>query len=239
MSSAYGNPYSVAQADVSERAAFIRRTYAHLAGAVLALICIDFVLLNTPAVRSFIENIFFRGSSGGSMLWLGVLGAFMVISWLATSFANNPGNKNMQYLGLGLYTFAWAVMFLPILMLAQYKTGDNTLITKAGICTGTVFAALTMIAMFTRADFSFLRGFLMIGGFVALGAIIAGVLFGFSLGVWFSAAMVLFASISILYNTSEIIHNYNTDQHVAAALSLFGSVAMLFWYILRIFMSRE
>jgi FtsH-binding integral membrane protein len=96
-----------------------------------------------------------------------------------------------------------------------------------------------MVAFFTRADFSFLRSFLMIGGFVAIGAIVCGLIFDFNLGVWFSAAMVLFASISILYNTSQVLHNYSTNQHVAAALSLFGSVAMLFWYILRIFMSRE
>ena len=75
--------------------------------------------------------------------------------------------------------------------------------------------------------------------FVALGAIVCGVIFSFNLGVWFSAAMVLFASIAILYDTSNILHNYRTDQYVAAALSLFGSIAMLFWYILRIFMSRE
>lgn len=235
MSYSYGNPYTVADAEASVRATFIKKVYLHLAAAIALLVGIEAVLLNSPIGYKLASLILGAGGMG----WLGVLGGFMVISWLATSFASNSSSKGMQYLGLGLYTVAWAIMFLPILLIAMQMTGDATLIKKAGICTGAVFGALTMIAFFTRADFSFFRGFLMIGGFVALAAIVCSVFMGFTLGVWFSAAMVLFASISILYNTSNIIHNYHPDQYVAAALSLFGSVAMLFWYILRIFMSRE
>ena len=161
----------------------------------------------------------------------------MIVSMVATTFANSQKSTGMQYLGLGLYTVAWAIMFLPILYIAQSM--GNGVIAKAGICTGAVFGALTMIAFVTKADFSFLRGIVMIGSFVAIGAIVSGLIFDFDLGLWFSAAMVLLASITILYNTSNIIHQYSPGQHVAAALSLFGSVAMLFWYILRIFMSRE
>jgi FtsH-binding integral membrane protein len=78
----------------------------------------------------------------------------------------------------------------------------------------------------------------MIGGFVALGLIVASFLFGFELGLLFSAGMVLLAGASILYTTSNLLHHYRTDQHVAAALELFAAVALLFWYILRIFMRR-
>ncbi len=235
MSTTYGTPYPVAQAEASERASFIRRTYAHLAAAILALIGLETLLFTSGIAETIARTIF----GFGGMSWLLILGGFMVVSWMATNFASSPNSQGMQYLGLALYTAAWAVLFVPILWMARQMTGDNELILKAGFCTGAVFVGLTMIAFFTRADFSFFRSFLMIGGFVALGAIIAGAIFGFSLGIWFSAAMVLFASISILYNTSNIIHHYHTGQHVAAALSLFGSIAMLFWYILRIFMARD
>ena len=77
----------------------------------------------------------------------------------------------------------------------------------------------------------------MIGGFVAMGLIVASMLFGFSLGLWFSGAMILFAAGSVLYSTSNIIHEFHTDQHVAASLSLFSSVGLLFWYILQFMMS--
>ena len=69
-----------------------------------------------------------------------------------------------------------------------------------------------------------------------LGLIVASFIFPISLGLWFSGAMVVFASGAILYNTSNLLHRYDPDQYVAAALSLFASVALLFWYVLQILM---
>ena len=43
----------------------------------------------------------------------------------------------------------------------------------------------------------------------------------------------------ILYYTSNILHQYRTDQYVAAALALFASVALLFWYVIQIFMASR
>ena len=77
----------------------------------------------------------------------------------------------------------------------------------------------------------------MIGGFVAIGLIVASYLFGFNLGIIFCGAMALFAGVAILRDTSNIIHKYGTEQYVAASLGLFASVALLFWYILQILMS--
>ncbi len=92
----------------------------------------------------------------------------------------------------------------------------------------------TFTAFTSGADFSFLRGALTIGSFVALGLIVASILFGFTLGLLFSLAMVVFAAGAILYQTSNVLRHYRTDQHVAAALALFAAVALLFWYVLRI-----
>jgi len=74
---------------------------------------------------------------------------------------------------------------------------------------------------------------------VALGLIVAGAIFGFNLGLWFSAGMVLLAAGAILYTTSNVLHHYGEDQYVGASLELFAAVAILFWYVLRIFMSRD
>jgi FtsH-binding integral membrane protein len=72
---------------------------------------------------------------------------------------------------------------------------------------------------------------------VAIGAIIASVIFGFSLGIWFSALMVVFAGAAVLYDTSKIIHDYPTDRPAGAALHLFASIALMLWYVLRILIS--
>jgi len=113
------------------------------------------------------------------------------------------------------------------------------LVFKAGLLTGALVAGISLVAFTTKKDFSFLGGFLKIGGFIIMGLIVLSFIPGINLdlGVWFSAAMVIFASISVLYTTSNIIHQYNTNQYVAASLGLFASVALLFWYILRILMS--
>src|SRR6202000_2743504 len=58
---------------------------------------------------------------------------------------------------------------------------------------------------------------------------------GFQLGTWFSVAMIGFAGAAVLYDTSNIIHVYPEDRYVAAAMPLFASIALMFWYVLRLF----
>ena len=92
----------------------------------------------------------------------------------------------------------------------------------------------------TRADFSWLGRYLFLATLAALGLIVCSVLFGgFNLGLLFSVAMVAIAAGYILYDTSNVLHHYRTDQHVAAALALFASVAILFWYVLQIVMRLQ
>jgi FtsH-binding integral membrane protein len=78
---------------------------------------------------------------------------------------------------------------------------------------------------------------LSVGALLALGFIVASIFIGFSLGTLFAFAMVALMSGYILYYTSNVMYHYRTDQHVAAALALFASVGLLFWYILQIVIS--
>ena len=78
-----------------------------------------------------------------------------------------------------------------------------------------------------------------LGGFLALGLVVVSIVIGLNLGVWFAAAMVVYAGAAILYQTSGILRDYRTDQHVVAALGLFGAVALLFWNILNIVQARR
>lgn len=231
------NPYEsptfdvVAAQDETTRVSFVRKTYWHLAGAVAAFALIEYMLLNAGLERAV-----------GSLLsvnyaWLMVMGAYMGISWIAQKWANSSTSLGVQYAGLALFVVVEALIFLPILMVANGM--ENGVIAKAGMVTAAMVLGLTLIAFTTRKDFSFLGGMLKIGGMVALGVIVASFFLPITLGTWFSAAMILFASGSILYSTSNIMYHYRTTQHVAASLSLFAGVALLFWYVLRLFMSRD
>ncbi|MDA7876854.1 Bax inhibitor-1 family protein [Akkermansiaceae bacterium] len=230
----YGSPMSAAMAPVDARAAFIRRTYAHLAGSIAAFIILEAMLFSIPNIEYTVFSLLGKSSYS----WLIVLGLFMFVSHLATKWANSSVSKTTQYLGLGLFIVAEAIIFLPLLLQATLFTGSSDLLAKAGVITIGLVAGITLIAFTTKKDFSFLGGILKVGGFVAIGVIVASTFIqGFNLGLWFSAIMVVFAGGSILHQTSNIIHHYRPDQHVAASLGLFASVALLFWYVLRILMS--
>ncbi|MGK0176221.1 MAG: FtsH-binding integral membrane protein [Lentimonas sp.] len=227
------HPFVVAQAGGDVKANFIRKTYMHLAGAVLAFIGLEIALFSSPLAAKIASLVLNSGSIG----WLGFLGVFIIAGWLARSMAVS-GSKTTQYAGLGFYVVAEALIFVPILYLAVYYSSPQVL-TNAVIMTLTLFAGLTATVFITRTDFSFLKTALTVGGFIAIGAIVCGALFGFNLGMWFSVAMIVFACGAILYDTSNILHHYQEDQYVGASLQLFASVALLFWYVLRLFMSRD
>ena len=224
--------YSLAAADApaTDRAAFIRRTYGHLAGALLAFTIVEYFLLQSD----FAVDLAISMTSGFN--WLMVLGAFMVVGYAADRMARSQTSEGVQYFGLGLYVVADAIIFLPLLLMATFHS-DPTIIPTAGLMTLLLVGGLTATVFITKKDFSFLRSVMVIGFFVALGLIICSLIFGFSLGLIFSGAMVLLASCAVLYATSNILHHYHTKQHVAASLALFAAVALLFWYILQILLS--
>ena len=226
---------TAANALPAERASFIRKTYLLLAAAILAFIVVEGFLFASGAA-GMIANVIF---SGGMMGWLLVLGLFMGVSFLANRWATSETSKATQYFGLGIFIIAEAVIFVPLLMMATYYSGDGSVLIKAGIVTLGLFLGITATVFITRSDFSFLGPILAIGGFAALGFIVASALFGFTLGNIFAFVMVAFAGTAILYETSNVLHRFNTNQHVAASLTLFASIALLFWYILSIFSSRD
>jgi FtsH-binding integral membrane protein len=225
---AYAPPVSAL--DVESRSAFIWRTYSHVAGAILAFGAIETYLFD----KGYAERI---AQAMLGVNWLLVLGAFMLVGWLASRTAHRVESKPMQYLALAAFVVAQSIIFVPLLYMATVI--QPAMIESAVGVTLMGVAGLTAVALITRKDFSFLRGILVWGGILALVAIVASVLFGFHMGTWFSVAMIGFAGAAVLYDTSNVLHHYPEDRHVAAALELFGSIALMFWYVLQLFMSRE
>ena len=210
---------------VDARARFIVRTYAHLFAAILAFVGIEVVLF-----ASGIAKVMAVAMLGVN--WLLVLGGFVVVSWLATRVAHGSVSLPAQYGALALFVVAEAIIFVPLLYVAEtYAPGT---IEAAGAVTLMGFTALTGVAFVTRKDFSFLRPFIIWGGIIAMLLIVAGLLFGFDLGMAFAVGMVALAGASILYDTSKILRSYPENRYVGAALQLFASVALLFWYVLQI-----
>jgi FtsH-binding integral membrane protein len=177
--------------------------------------------------------------------WLIILGGFIAVSWIADRWAQSSTSIGMQYAGLFLYVLAESVIFAPLLAIAAMSEitigsiGTLNVITAAAWTTLGMFGLMTAVAFLTRADFSFLGSFLRIAMIGAIGLIIVSIFTGFSIGIWFAWLMVVAACGYILFYTSNVIHHYRTNQYVAASLALFASVALLFWYVIQIFLSNR
>jgi len=221
----------VSEADVDTRAKFILKTYSHLLGAVAAFTALEVFFFTSGLAEPIVRGMFKFG-------WLPVLGGFILVSWIATSAAHKAVSPVAQYAALSAYVLVEAIIFLPLLAFAHFKAGGGV-ISSAAVVTALGFMGLTAVAFTTRKDFSFLGALLRWVGFAALLAIVAGAIFGFQLGTWFTVGMIVFAGGAILYDTSNVIHQYPEDRHVAASLQLFASVMLLFWYVLRLFLRRD
>jgi FtsH-binding integral membrane protein len=227
-----------ARAIPNERADFIKKTYLHLLGAILAFCGLSALYLNTSIGQNLAQTMLGGGRGG----WLVVLGLFMAVSWLANYWAMSSTSVGMQYAGLSLYVVAQSVIFAPLLWIANnpdFVGPDARIIPTAGLITVLMFAGLTVAVFVTGHDFSFLRMGLIVGGFAALGLIVCSAIFGFNLGNLFTVAMIVLACGYILYDTSNVLHHYRIGQHVAASLALFASVALLFWWVIRLVMSMQ
>jgi FtsH-binding integral membrane protein len=212
------------------RAAFISRTYAHVALSILGFAIIESYLFSSGLAQEIAPRML-------GVNWLLILGAFMVVGWLASHVAHRVESKPLQYAALAGFVIAEAIIFLPLLYIAMLT--EPAIIESAAGVTLLGTGGLTAVAFITKKDFSFLRGILVWAGILAIIAIIGSVLFGFHLGTWFSVAMIGFAGAAVLYDTSNVMHHYPEDRHVAAALELFASIALMFWYVLQLFMSRD
>jgi len=219
----------VATASLSERSEFIWKCYAHVVGAILAFAAVEGYLFQSGVAEAIAMPMLNN--------WLMVLGGFMLVGWGATHVAHRLESRPAQYAAFALFIVAEALIFAPMLLLAN-AMAPGAIESAAGV---TLLGSIGLIAtaMITRKDFSFLRGMLVWVGMLALVGIAGSILFGFQLGTWFSVAMIGFAGAAILYDTSNIMHHYPSDRYVAAAMALFASIAMMFWYVLRLFMSRN
>jgi FtsH-binding integral membrane protein len=220
----------VAQLSSDARQAFLFKTYAHLCGAMCVFALVEIALFKLGYAETIARTM-------ARAPWLLILGAFMLVGWLSTRAAHTVRSVFVQYLALAAFVAAQAVIFIPLLFMAEFRAPGT--IASAAYLTLGGFGALTLLALFSGRDFSFLGALLKWGGICAVLGIVAAVAFGFELGTWFSVGMIAFAGAAVLYDTSRILNHYPEDRAVGAALELFGSVAMMFWYVLRLLNSRR
>jgi uncharacterized protein len=212
------------------RGAFLQRVYGHLAAAIAAFTLIEIYLFSSGLAESIARSLL-------SVNWLLVLGGFMLVAWLGRGFAYRAQSLGSQYLGLGIFVVAQSIIFVPLLFVANHYAPGA--ISSAAMITLLGFTLLTFVALSMRHNFSFLGGILRWAGIVALLAIVGGVFFGFELGTWFSVGMIALAGAAVLYDTQRILTTFPDERYVGAALELFASIALMFWYVLRLLIATR
>ena len=235
------NPFIVSEAPASDRVAFFKRTYLHVAGAFAAFGALLYAFFVTDVARSIMQGF---GSIMSSMGGFGIL-VVMLMFWggtyVAQKMAENRASRPSQYLGLGLYVVLEAIIFVPLIVMVAIKTDGNPgeILIPACAVTAALVVGLT-VAVFTMGiDFSFLRVAIVIGSVCALGIILVAAFTDSQLGNWFSNIMILLMATVILYQTQVIKDSCETDQHVLAAFILFSAFVTLLFYVIRLFSGRR
>ena len=119
-------------------------------------------------------------------------------------------------------------------LLTYYIAMDPSIVMTAMGGTGAIFIALSGYAITTKKDFSFMGGFLAVGLFVLIGAMILNLFLQIPvLSLALSGGIVLIMSGLILYQTSAIINGGETN-YIMATASLFLSILNLFTSLLHI-----
>jgi modulator of FtsH protease len=223
---AWGNlgTETAAQASVAERMGFVRKVYAlFFAATLFAIGGVWLGLSFEPLLQFAYEHPFV-------MLFVmlgGVMGAQAV--------RHVPGVNLAALFG---FTTLTGVVISPLIhVLLRINPGS---ILAAGVLTVGIFGGLTAYVFVTKKDFSFMRGMLMTGLVVVILAGVANIFLGASaLGFAVAAATLLLFSGFVLYDTSNIIRRYPTNEYIAGALSLYLDAFNIFLALLRLLNSRD
>ncbi|HET7506646.1 MAG TPA: Bax inhibitor-1 family protein [Kofleriaceae bacterium] len=241
---------AVATLGVSDRVAFLRKTYG-----LLAIALVGFAVLTGGLMRYATEfSLKFSSWAFGGYTFLLVIALFIAVGFVSQRLAYSDSSRGLQLLGLSIAVAAEALLLQPMLWILMVRFGDPadlwaggtvhatlsghaaSILMQAVVITLSIFIGLTAYVFITRKDFSFLRGVLTTVTFAVLGVIIASIVFGFSLGALFSGFVILLMAGYVLYQTSLVLSSFPPTRHVAAALMLFSTIATLFWYVLRLLM---
>jgi uncharacterized protein len=224
-------PQPIATHAPDVRARFMKSVYLHLLAGIVGFVAIESFLFASGLARTITEVVI--GTN-----WLLILGGFMIVSYLSNSITAKARTRGSQYGGYALLVAANAVLFAtPLYIAASVPELEGTISTAAWISI-VAFAGLSGVAITTGKDFGFLKGIVRWGMILALVAIVAAVVTGTALGTLFITAMIGLAGAAILYETQQIYRTYPPGLEVPAAMTLFSSLALLFWYVLQLLMRR-
>ncbi len=211
---------TAARASVEERMGFVRKVYAlFFAATLFAVAGVGVGLAYPPLMMAIIAHP-----------WLSIIALFGGVIG-AQALRLKPG---VNLVALFAFTAFTGVFISPLI--AIYTQMNQASIWQAGVLTVGIFGGLTAYVFVSKKDFSFMRGMVTTGLIVV---VLAGLLNVFIVGssafaFGISCAALLLFSGFVLYDTSNIIRRYPTNEYVAGALDLYLDAFNIFLALLRI-----
>ena len=204
-----------ASVTTTDRLVFIKKVYSLLA-----------MSMGTAAIGAYL------GSGPLLLLVAPNMMLFFILQIALIFFASFAARKpGLNMIALFSFTTISGLTLGPLL----YQVGPSIAAEAFGL-TAVTFAGLSMYVVYSKKDFSFMSGFLMTGLIVLVVGGLLNMFFIQSGMMHFvmSGASVLLFSGFILYDTSNILRYYGTDEHVSATLALYLDVLNLFIALLSI-----
>ena len=204
-----------ASVSTTDRLTFIKKVYSLLA-----------MSMGTAAVGAYLGSGPLLPVVAPHMMLFFILQFALIIF---ASFASRRPGLNM--VALFSFTTVSGLTLGPLL----YQVGPS-IAAEAFALTAITFAGLSLYVVYSKKDFSFMSGFLMTGLIVVIVGGLLNMFFIQSGMMHFvmSGASVLLFSGFILYDTSNILRYYGTDEYVSATLALYLDILNLFIALLSI-----
>lgn len=232
---AYTGEVPAAQAAVEERVAFLRKTYTLLLAGILTFAATLWAAGSVEPVRGMAESLarMVFGSRWGVLVYFGLyLGGSMAVH----AFAEKKPINVVLFFG---FAFLMGLLTAPLVYMVLAQADGVRTVNQAALLTAIIFTGLSAYVFFSGKSFSFLGGALSIGSWSLIGVALVGALMGFTIGLWFSIAVIALMAGYILYDTDAILRRYPTTMHVAAACVLFVDVIILFKHLLFLLARRD
>ena len=200
---------------------FLKATYQLFAGSMLAASAGAYIGLE---IVSFLVG----------MHWILFIAVMGLIFFVIPRVKHKAGINLVALFGI---TFLTGLMIAPLLASILAMPGGAGIAGQAFLMTAIAFGGISMFALTTKKDFSFMGGFLFAAFWVlfAAGIIFALGWFAYSsmFHLFLSGGIALLMCAFILYDTQQIIKG-NYDSPVEAALSLYLDFFNLFASLLQI-----
>lgn len=203
---------------------------------------INKVLRNTYLLLSM--TLLFSALAAGVAMAVGMgrgMGIIMSLVALGLIWFVLPRTANSSTGLLVVFAFTGLIgaSLGPILTYYLSMSNGSSIVMQALGGTAITFLGLSGYTLVSRKDFSFLRGFVVMGMIVmiiAMLGLLGASLFGVDVSLFslaFSAGVILLMSALILFQTSAIIHGGETN-YIMATTSLYLSIINIFTSLLHL-----